>query len=525
MISTSLLRGAPAVTKDALGRRALAQLAVFTDWLTTHNVRGYIGEIGWPYNTADVNHWNMVAHYWFQEADRQQLWVTTWASGRQWGTYQLGQYVDAGGGVIAVARPTTIITEGHATTPSYQRGVNLTGAEFGTNTIVAGGVFSNINPGTEGTDYFYPLASDFTFLANHGVTLVRLPIRWERIQPTLLGALDATELGRLTTTLNNAHAAGIGVIVDLHNFAGYVVGASTADAATYKLSTNAADTLYTAHLVDVWTRLSSALNGMAGLAGYGLMNEPADMVGQAATVGSNLITNSDFETDTAGWLAQSNCSITRNTTPSFVRSGAGSLAAQATGNGTMAAYFFNISISAGTSYQLKGYSKAATSSRTTYIQVDWSGNSGYIASSFGTFPTDSSTIWTTMSSTVTAPSGALHANVGLFVQNVNTGELHYFDDISMFEATGVQTPQQQWEQISQATVTAIRNNSDTSVIFVPGYNYSHVHDWSTNHPTAWITDSAHNCFYEAHHYLDDDHSGAYASSYATEVSNAVTEGF
>ena len=54
-------------------------------------------------------------------------------------------------------------------------GVNLSGAEWG-----------NRYPGTFGTDYTYPTASELDYYKSKGLTLIRLPFLWERVQPDAL---------------------------------------------------------------------------------------------------------------------------------------------------------------------------------------------------------------------------------------------------------------------------------------------------------------------------------------------------
>ena len=70
------------------------------------------------------------------------------------------------------------------------RGVNLSGAEFAHDALHL--------PGVADKDYRYPTAADLRYVAGRGHRMVRLPIRWERIQPTLLGPLHPAELHRLT---------------------------------------------------------------------------------------------------------------------------------------------------------------------------------------------------------------------------------------------------------------------------------------------------------------------------------------
>jgi hypothetical protein len=93
----------------------------------------------------------------------------------------------------------------------------------------------------------------------------------------------------------------------------------------------------------------------------------------------------------------------------------------------------------------------------------------------------------------------------------------------MTPATGL-TAAQTWERASQEAVSSIRAAGDTKLVLVPGYNWSGVRRWMTTHPAKWITDSANNIRYEAHHYWDSNASGAY-TSYATEVTKATAAGY
>jgi hypothetical protein len=86
-------------------------------------------------------------------------------------------------------------------------------------------------------------------------------------------------------------------------------------------------------------------------------------------------------------------------------------------------------------------------------------------------------------------------------------------------------PAQLWEQASQAALSAIRANGDTKLVMVPGYQWSGVKQWAAQHPRAWITDSANNYRYEAHHYWDSDSSGTYNRTYQEEVTEAEARGY
>ncbi|HMJ14930.1 MAG TPA: glycoside hydrolase family 5 protein [Polyangiaceae bacterium] len=140
------------------------------------------------------------------------------------------------------------------------RGVNLASAEFGEGTL----------PGTHGVHYVYPdpsYAGGYTsqdyFITNKGMSVIRLPFRWERLQPVRRAALDAAELGRLTTTVSHITGKGASVILDPHNYARYqgqLIGSAVPNA----------------DFADFWARLAAAFRGNSRVI-FGLMNEPHSM--------------------------------------------------------------------------------------------------------------------------------------------------------------------------------------------------------------------------------------------------------
>jgi endoglucanase len=132
------------------------------------------------------------------------------------------------------------------------RGVNVSGAEFHSNRI----------PGVLNKDYTYPNPVDFGYIRSIGANVIRLPFRWERIQPELMKELDAKELRSLTSTVDDANRQGLCVILDVHNYA------------TYRGKKIGSDEVPADAFVDLWTRLASAFDDPEKTI-YGLMNEPA----------------------------------------------------------------------------------------------------------------------------------------------------------------------------------------------------------------------------------------------------------
>ena len=90
-------------------------------------------------------------------------------------------------------------------------GVNISGGEFNGTTV----------PGVYDTNYIYPSQFEISYFASKGMTVIRVPFSWERMQPTANGPLDPTELGRFDTVVNMATTAGLSVVADPHNYGAY----------------------------------------------------------------------------------------------------------------------------------------------------------------------------------------------------------------------------------------------------------------------------------------------------------------
>lgn len=132
------------------------------------------------------------------------------------------------------------------------RGVNLAGAEFGA------------LPGTPDRDYTYPSEATVAHFAATGMTVIRLPFRWPRLQPALRADLDPAELARLEAAVRRIRAAGLAVVLDLHDYGRYrdvPVGSAAVPNEAF---------------ADLWSRLARRFKADDGVV-FGLMNEPHDM--------------------------------------------------------------------------------------------------------------------------------------------------------------------------------------------------------------------------------------------------------
>jgi len=130
-------------------------------------------------------------------------------------------------------------------------GVNLAGAEFA----------PQKNPGTYGVDYVYPSHAEIDYYANAGMSVIRLPFLWERLQTSAYGPLDASQLAHIDDVVNYATAKGLKVILDAHDYG------------SYQGSLIGSDAVPNSAFADFWGKLGGHFASNANVM-FGLMNEP-----------------------------------------------------------------------------------------------------------------------------------------------------------------------------------------------------------------------------------------------------------
>lgn len=137
-----------------------------------------------------------------------------------------------------------VVYDGQLAYEPQMFGVNLAGAEFDY-------PFWQTNP------------SVWDYYNNKGLTLIRLPVKWSRIQSSLHGAVNLDELD---DCIDLAAARGMKVIIDLHNYAGYASGPNPPRVGSTGLPISA--------MVDVWERIATHYKDHPAVYAYDLMNEP-----------------------------------------------------------------------------------------------------------------------------------------------------------------------------------------------------------------------------------------------------------
>ncbi len=147
-------------------------------------------------------------------------------------------------------------------------GVNLAGAEF------------------SGFAFWQTDANEWDYYHSKGLDLIRIPFKWERIQSSLNGSVDFSNLDAVVAMAN---ARGMKVVLDMHNYARYngdLIGTTQVPNSAF---------------ADIWRKIADHYKNEPAIYGYGIMNEPHGTSGlwpaaaQAATDGIR-------EVDTANWI-------------------------------------------------------------------------------------------------------------------------------------------------------------------------------------------------------------------------------
>ena len=163
-------------------------------------------------------------------------------------------------------------------------GVNLSGGDATGNGNV---------PGTLGTDYIYPNDAQLAYYQSKGIKLIRLPVKWKRLQDNLGDPLNETRMQQIDAVINLARPRGIQIILDLHDYNEYSIAG-----VKHLVGSTAVPKSYLTHL---WGMVADRYKNETAIYGYDIMNEPKG----SATVWADtaqLTINAIRQYDTQHWI-------------------------------------------------------------------------------------------------------------------------------------------------------------------------------------------------------------------------------
>ncbi len=181
--------------------------------------------------------------------------------------------------------------------------------------------------------------------------------------------------------------------------------------------------------------LTAAVSTLAN--GYGL--EWANQLTPGLYTATNTLTgqNAGFEGGLGNWVAVANNTATD--TAAQARTGSNSLSMSSTASGDMtAASCVAGSIAAqgfavvpGNQVNVQAWVRSAVSARTCSVGVDWyTAGGAFVSTSYGSGVADTTSTWTLVTGTVTAPATSAFARVNVKVAATGAGsEVHYVDDV------------------------------------------------------------------------------------------------
>jgi hypothetical protein len=160
-----------------------------------------------------------------------------------------------------------------------------TASQATASSLVGGAKIGVMMEGAESSWIGFPAAKDLDYLKSNGVDLIRLPISWELMQNSLNGSLNQKYLAGLEAFFDQAAARGVQVVIELHNHGEYDINWQQDMAAHGGIFSSAwqlgqpigSSAVPVSSFANFWTQLSTALKGHAAVAGYDLMNEPANI--------------------------------------------------------------------------------------------------------------------------------------------------------------------------------------------------------------------------------------------------------
>ena len=145
------------------------------------------------------------------------------------------------------------------------------GAELYGGVNIAGGEFGPLL-GKHWHQYVYPEPQNIDYYAGLGFRLIRVPFKWERLQPVLGQALAPEDLKLLTASVEHALSRDLRVVLDPHNYAKRALAEDGWKQTHMIGSARVPNSAF----ADFWARLADAFRNDPRVL-FGLMNEPTDI--------------------------------------------------------------------------------------------------------------------------------------------------------------------------------------------------------------------------------------------------------
>jgi hypothetical protein len=256
---------------DPVEDRVMGELTAWTDWLDEHDVEGFLGEVSWP-SDDPTGRWTSLAHRWLDHAADADVPVTYWAAGEVFDPDTIPYLAYArstpDGPVDTVRDPGELLEERQ---DEQVLGLNVAGGAY--NTCATREVCETFDAearGRDGQEWWFDTTDSLDLYAERGHELLRVEVRWERLQPDLDEPLDEDVVAELERLLDDAAANDQRVVLSLHNYGAYY------EAGTGQRRTLGVD-LDEGQLTSIWSALSERLGEHEAVHAYGLMNEPLGM--------------------------------------------------------------------------------------------------------------------------------------------------------------------------------------------------------------------------------------------------------
>ncbi len=166
---------------------------------------------------------------------------------------------------------------------------------------------------------------------------------------------------------------------------------------------------------------------------------------------TNLIPNSSFTGGTTGWSGNN---VTLASTTAKYLYGDSSLSLTASSTSNTWTYTNPISVAVGKVYTLSAHVLSAVTARNMYVQITWyDASSVAISSSTGSASASSTTDWTRLSVTGTAPALAVTAICYVVVNSPSLSEVHYVDAVQLENATSASQFIDSYSQTQETDIT------------------------------------------------------------------------